>query len=118
MFAKSRFATVLSATLLCLSATQAMAADRPARIDETACEKPEFPARWQDDGETGGNVTVAYLVDTDGKVLQSKILESSGAARVDRASVRAGARCKFQPGARDGQAAMAWAKVKYTWIVE
>lgn len=117
MFAKSRFATVLSATLLCLSATQAMAADRPARIDETACEKPTFPASWQEEGEEG-TVTVAYLVDTDGKVLQSKILESSGAARVDRASVRAGARCKFQPGARDGQAAMAWAKVKYSWIVE
>lgn len=117
MFAKSRFASLLSATLLCLASAQALAAERPARIDEAACEKPEFPARWQEDGE-GGSVTVAYLVDTEGKVLQSKVLESSGAAKIDRASVRAGARCKFQPGARDGQAALAWAKVKFSWIVE
>jgi len=117
MFAKSRFATVLSATLLCLASTQAFSAERAARIDDAACEKPEFPARWQEDGESG-SVTVAYLVDTDGKVLQSKVLESSGAPRIDRASVRAGSRCKFQPGNRDGQAALAWAKVKYSWIVE
>lgn len=117
MFATSRFATVLSATLLCLGATQAMAADRPARLDAAGCEKPEFPVRWQDDGDSG-TVTVAYLIDTDGKVVQSKVVESSGAVRVDRASVRAGARCKFEPGAKDGQAALAWAKVKYSWIVE
>ncbi len=117
MFAKSRFAAVLSATLLCVASTQVMAAERAARIDESACEKPEYPSRWQDEGESG-SVTVAYLVDTDGKVLQSKVLESSGAPRIDRASVRAGARCKFQPGDRDGQAALAWAKVKYSWIVE
>ncbi|NHZ77955.1 TonB family protein [Massilia sp. CCM 8695] len=117
MFATTRFATVLSATLLCLSATQAMAEDRPARLEVAGCEKPEFPVRWQDDGESG-TVTIAYLVDTDGKVVQSKVLESSGAVRVDRASVRAGARCKFEPGAKDGQAALAWAKVKYSWVVE
>lgn len=117
MSATTRFATVLSATLLCLSATSAMAADRPARLDVAGCEKPEFPVRWQDDGESG-TVTVAYLIDTDGKVVQSKVVESSGAVRVDRASVRAGARCKFEPGAKDGQAALAWAKVKYSWVVE
>ncbi len=117
MSAKSRFATILSATMLCLAASSTLAAERPARIDDAACDKPEFPVRWQEDGEAG-SVTVAYLVDTDGKVLQSKVLESSGAARIDRASVRAGARCKFQPGARDGQAALAWAKVKYSWVVD
>lgn len=117
MFAKSRFAAVLSATLLCVASGQALAIEQAARIDEAACEKPVYPSAWQDDGESG-TVTIAYLVDTDGKVLQSKVLESSGAPRIDRASVRAGARCKFQPGARDGQAALAWAKVKYSWIVD
>ena len=117
MSATSRFATVLSATLLCLALAHVMAGERAARINDAACEKPDFPARWQEDGDST-SVTVAYLVDTDGKVLQSKVLESSGAPRIDRASVRAGARCTFQPGDRDGQAAMAWAKVKYSWVVE
>lgn len=117
MFATKRIVPALSALFLILGAAHASAADRPARLDATGCEKPEFPVRWQEEGDSG-SVTVAYLVDTDGKVVQSKVLESSGTARVDRASIRAGARCKFEPSAKDGQAAIGWAKVKYSWIVE
>jgi protein TonB len=109
--------TVLAAASLLLGAAQSMAADRPARIDEKSCEKPAFPARWQDEGDEG-KVTLAFLVDTDGKVLDTKVIESSGYGRVDRASLKAGARCKFEPGAKAGQAAQMWAKVQYSWVVE
>jgi TonB family protein len=91
------------------------AGSNQARIDAAACDKPHFPARWQNDGD-GASVVVGYLVDADGKVVDSKIVESSGFAYIDRASQRAGARCKFTP-AEGSQAAAAWTKVKYSWVV-
>ena len=117
MFSTKRYTAVLSSLLMCLIASHAVAADRPAKIDAAACEKPEFPTRWQAEGDRG-DVLVAFLVGTDGKVMDSKIVQSSGSRRVDRASASAGARCKFQPGAKDGQAAPSWAKVRYTWLVD
>ncbi|MFL6657974.1 MAG: energy transducer TonB [Massilia sp.] len=112
-----RLCAVAAALLLSVSAGQAMAADVAAKFDPKDCEKPDFPARWMNEGDAG-NVVVAFLVGADGKVVESKILESSGSSRVDRASAKAGARCKFQAGSRDGQAAPGWAKVRYTWLVD
>jgi periplasmic protein TonB len=118
MLSTKRVSTVLSILLLSLAAPLAIAAGANATVDPKDCETPEFPARWQNEGDSG-NVVVAFLVGADGKVLDSKLVESSGIVRVDRASVRAGARCKFQPGvAANGQAAASWAKVKYTWVID
>ncbi len=115
MFSITRYAAVASSLLLCLCAGQAMAADTAAKFDGKECAKPDFPSRWLNDGD-GGNVVVAFLVGTDGKVMESKIVESSGSTRIDRASAKAGARCMFQPGAKNGQAAPSWARVRYTWL--
>ena len=68
MFSTKRYAAVLSSLLMCLAASHAAAADRPAKIDAAACEKPEFPTRWQIEGDRG-DVLVAFLVGTDGKVM-------------------------------------------------
>lgn len=115
MLSIKRSSTILSALLLSLAAPLAMATDAAVTVDPKECEVPAYPSRWSSEGE-GGNVVVAYLVGADGKVLESKLVESSGYARVDRASVRAGARCKFLPAS--GQTAASWAKVKYTWVAE
>jgi periplasmic protein TonB len=117
MFSNKRYAAVAASLLLCLSAGRAMAADLSAKIDTGDCEKPEYPVSWQEPGD-GRDVTVAYLVGADGKVLESKLVSSSGSSRLDRASVNSGARCKFKPGAKDGQLATTWAKVRYKWIVD
>ncbi len=103
--------TLVSALLLVLAAPLTLA----ATVDPKDCTTPDYPARWLNEGDSG-NVVVAYLVGADGKVLDSRLLESSGFARVDRASVRAGASCKFKPAS--DQSAASWAKVKYTWIVD
>ncbi len=116
MLMSKRCATLVSSLLLCIASVQAVAADRNATFDPKGCEAPEFPARWQNDGESG-NVVVAYLVGTDGKVQEAKIVESSGSPRVDRASAKAGARCKFKPAAKNGEAAAAWTKVRYSWVL-
>jgi TonB family protein len=85
-----------------------------ARLDAAACDKPHFPARWQEDGD-GASVVVGYLVGADGKVVDSKIVRSSGFSHIDRASERAGARCTFVPA--DGAQGDAWTTVKYSWVV-
>lgn len=113
MFSTTRYAAVLLSLSL---AAPVMAAEQAAKVD-TSCAKPEFPARWMNEGD-GGNVVIAFLVGTDGKVVQSKVLESSGHRRLDRASVKAGERCTFKPAARDGKAATGWAKVQYSWVVD
>jgi protein TonB len=117
MFSNKRYTAVAASLLLCLAAGRTMAADLSAKIDSRECDKPEYPVSWQESGD-GRDVTVAFLVDPNGKVLESKIVQSSGMGRIDRASANAGARCKFNPGAKDGQAATTWAKVRYTWIVD
>ena len=118
MFSTKRYSAVISSLLLCLVASHAVAADRAAKIDPRECAKPEFPSRWQVEGDSGGDVLVAFLVGADGKVMESKVVESSGTPRMARASVKAGARCKFEPGAKNGQAAPSWAKVRYTWLID
>lgn len=117
MLSTTSLSALIAALSLSLAAPLALAADHKVTVDPKDCEVPDYPARWQSEGDSG-SVTVAYLVGADGKVQESKVLESSGYLRVDRASIRAGARCKFQQPSKDGQALAGWAKVKYSWIVE
>lgn len=113
-----RCAALLSTLALSLTAGSAFAAGEvQPRMETATCEKPEYPARWQDEGETG-TVMVAVLVDTDGKPLVSKVVTSSGSSKVDRASLKASTKCKFQPGASDGKAVPSWTHVQYSWVVE
>lgn len=117
MLSTTRFSAVIAALMLTVAAPLALAVENKITVDPKDCAVPDYPVRWQNEGEAG-IVTVAYLVGADGKVQESKVLESSGYAHVDRASVRAGARCKFQQSAQDGQVLAGWAKVKYAWILE
>ena len=113
----SPFELLCAALLLSLCAGSASAAGASgARAESASCAVPAFPARWQEDGDTG-IVTLAVLVGADGKVMASKLLHSSGITRVDRASLKASSQCTFQPGARD-QSMPAWTKVRYNWVVE
>lgn len=109
---------LIPAVMLSLTAASAFAAgESEARNPSATCEAPEFPARWQDEGDNGV-VTLAVLVGEDGKVMASRLLSSSGIARVDRASLKASAKCKFQPTAKDNQTMPAWTRVQYNWVVE
>lgn len=111
MFSAKRIA----ALLLTLSALPALAAGTAASpsIDPQDCAKPDYPIRWQNEGE-GGSVVVAFLVGADGRVLESKLVQSSGYVRLDRASVRAVERCRFAAA----PASPAWSKVRYSWVME
>ena len=83
----------------------------------SACEKPEYPPaalRAQQEGV----VALSFLIDVDGRVLESKVERSSGHRILDEAARRALGRCKFRPATLGGKAEQSWARIEYEWRIE
>ncbi|MFC0131458.1 energy transducer TonB [Massilia eurypsychrophila] len=105
--------SLIAAMLLSAAAGSAFAADVAATFDSKTC-KAEYPkASLMNEEE--GNVQVAFLVSTDGTVVDSKIERTSGHKNLDKAAVKGLSACKFKPGTKDGAPAQTWAKVDYVW---
>jgi len=71
------------------------------------CAAPSYPRRARDRG-LEGRVVVRALVGTDGKVLETEIVTSSGHAILDRSAVRAVQRWIFKPALQDGKPIERW----------
>lgn len=56
------------------------------------------------------------MVDADGSVKKGKVVGSSGYRELDKASLRAGANCKFGVKAKDSRTP-GWITVQYQWVV-
>lgn len=108
-----RFISVISAVLLCGVSAVAVAAEVPASFDAKNC-KAEYPKASLVNEEQGA-VSMAFLVATDGSVVDSKIEKTSGFRNLDKAAVKAISACKFKPGTKDGSVAQTWTKVDYVW---
>lgn len=82
-----------------------------------SCRTPEYPSMSKR-LEEQGTVVLAFLVDVDGRVVDSRVESSSGSERLDEAARKALSLCRFKPGTADGQPEQAWARMKYTWRLE
>ncbi|HQW19398.1 MAG TPA: TonB family protein [Rhodocyclaceae bacterium] len=82
-----------------------------------SCEKPEYPAASRR-MEEEGTVVLRFLIDVDGRVLDSRIEKSSSYDRLDQAARVALSKCKFKAGTVDGKPEQSWANLKYTWRLE
>ena len=89
----------------------------PAVVDASGCPKPAYPAASIRANETG-LVTLTFLIDVDGKVLESKVERSSGHRRLDEAARAGLGICKFKPATVDGKPERAWARIQYDWKLE
>lgn len=89
----------------------------PAVVEARACDKPEYPSASLRAQETG-IVLLAFLIDTNGSVLESKVERSSGFRRLDDAALKALTLCKFRPATIDGKPERAWAKLEYEWKID
>ncbi len=89
----------------------------PAVVDATACEKPVYPAASVRANETGV-VRLNFLIDVDGKILESKVERSSGFRRLDDAARIGLGLCKFKPATVDGKPERQWARIEYEWKLE
>ena len=79
-----------------------------------SCSQPEYPSASRRLEETG-TVILKFLIDLDGKVVQSDVESSSGHQRLDEAARDALSRCRFKPGTVDGKPEQSWARLKYIW---
>lgn len=80
------------------------------------CTKPPYPAESQE-LEEEGTVTLGITTDVDGKVVEIKIIQSSGFSRLDDAAKQAFGRCEFNPGTVDGVPEKTTATVQYEFRI-
>ncbi|RZT04277.1 protein TonB [Duganella sp. CF402] len=104
--------SVFAAVILSVAST-AFAGEVPASLNDKNC-KAEYP-KASLMNEEQGDVTMAFLVGTDGNVVESKVEKSSGFKNLDKAALKALSACKFKPGTKDGAIAQTWTKVDYSW---
>jgi len=82
-----------------------------------SCEEPQYPSASRR-LEESGTVLLRFLIDIDGRVIDSKVDTSSGHERLDKAAKDALTRCTFKPGTVDGKPEQSWANIKYTWRLQ
>lgn len=88
-----------------------------AIVNASACEKPAYPPASLRSQEQG-IVTLGFLIDLDGRVLESKVEKSSGYRRLDEAASKALGLCKFQPALIDNKPEKSWARIEYEWRID
>lgn len=88
-----------------------------AIVNASACQKPQYPPASLRSQEQG-IVTLGFLIDLDGRVLESKVEKSSGYRRLDDAASKALGLCQFQPAMIDGKPEKSWARIEYEWRID
>ena len=88
-----------------------------AVVDARGCPKPPYPPASLRANETG-IVSLNFLIDVDGRVLESKVQRSSGFKRLDEAARAGLGLCKFQPATVDGRPERTWSRIDYEWKIE
>jgi len=89
----------------------------PAVVDANTCEKPAYPPAARRANETG-IVRLTFLIDVDGKVLDSKIERTSGSRRLDEAARGGLSLCRFKPATLNGRPERTWGRIEYVWKLE
>lgn len=118
---------VLPALLASLAAVPVHAQSDVGRLDQSAqkqlyvdlksCAKPIWPKESLRREETG-KVTLEYLVGLDGKVLESKVLKSSGFPLLDLAAQDGLAKCQFSLPSSIGRSEPTRTRMQYVWTLD
>ena len=88
------------------------------KVDMAHSSQPPYPPQSRQLGEQG-SVILKVLVDVDGRVLDSQLVQSSGYPRLDQAAL-AGVKSnyRFTPGTVDGKAQQMWYTLKFNWKLQ
>jgi bla regulator protein blaR1 len=81
------------------------------------CERPAW-SREAIHRRMTGTVTMKFLIDTDGTVLEKEIVKSSGYKMQDKAALEATARCKLAIEPQGGQLKKEWVLLQYVWTLD
>jgi D-alanyl-D-alanine endopeptidase (penicillin-binding protein 7) len=88
-----------------------------AVVDFSSCRKPEYPKADLAAGHQG-TVTLGFMLDERGTVLDAFVRKSSGHASLDEAARGALALCSFSPALEDGLPVRTMVPVQYVWTLE
>jgi D-alanyl-D-alanine endopeptidase (penicillin-binding protein 7) len=88
-----------------------------AMVDFRSCRKPEYPKADIAAGHVG-TVTLGFMLDEHGRVLDAAVRKSSGHASLDEAARGALALCSFRPARLDGVPVRTMVPVQYVWTLE
>ena len=83
----------------------------------THCPRPQYPKSSIRNSEQGV-VTLSFLIDLEGQVIQSNVEKTSGFQRLDVAARDALSKCRFNPKIVDGRPQQAWSHIRYAWRIE
>jgi TonB family protein len=112
--------TFVLVSSLCAAGAPAIAEesriDLPA-VDWQQCALPTYPKSALEKDEEG-LVLLGVQVDAAGALLDTTVLLSTGSAALDDATERAFRKCRFAPGAVDGQPTRMWMQIQYFWNLE
>jgi TonB family protein len=78
------------------------------------CIKPVWPKQSLM-REEEGTVLIKFVVDVDGKVIETTIHKSSGFPLLDQATRQAVERCRFKPDLVDGKPVQTSDQLQYVW---
>ncbi len=85
------------------------------RIDASHSHEPEYPPTSRRLGEEG-SLILQVLVGADGRVTDSKLMQTSGFDRLDQAALEGvKGNYRFVPGTVDGKPAPMWFTFRFTW---
>lgn len=92
-------------------------AQQQISVDLKSCAKPVWPKEslWR---QETGKVTLEYLIGLDGKVLESKVLKSSGFPLLDMAAQDGLAKCQFSLPSSVGRTEPTRTRMQYVWTLE
>lgn len=79
-----------------------------------SCEKPGYPQAALVNRDAG-TVTLRFLIDAQGTVIDGKVLKSSGFASLDREALTALGRCKYAPFVKNGQPDSGLFQISYSF---
>lgn len=82
-----------------------------------ACPQPQYPPQARRNGEIGV-VMIRFLIDVDGRAVDSAVERSSGFPALDEAARAALTLCRFKPGSVDGVPERSWARLRYVWKLQ
>lgn len=92
-------------------------AKKQLAVDFKSCAKPEYPKESLRYEQTG-RVTLEFLIGLDGKVVESKVLQSSGFPLLDLAAQDGLAKCRFTPPSSVGRTEPTRTRMQYVWTLE
>lgn len=102
---------------LCAVLQPASARNVAAHIVPGSCPLPTWPPAALRALETGA-ATVGFMVDEGGALRETTIITSSGSEALDRASMEALSRCKFNAATSDDKPLAAWGRIQYKWTLD